>query len=121
MKGVGIMIKKNDIPLENIMPTPNDKFNKDHELLIRIDERLNMICNELTSIKQMQFNQQTQSNENKKRLDNIELTLYGTKNVDGMYQKLEKHDKLLAKAVAYFTVIAVLIEFVFKFYFHGGM
>lgn len=103
------------------MTTPENKYNKDHELLIRIDERLNMICNELTSIKQMQLNQQNQSNENKKRLDSIELTIYGTKNVDGMYQKLEKHDKLLAKAVAYFTVIAILIEFLFKFYFHGGV
>lgn len=103
------------------MTTPENKYNKDHELLIRIDERLNMICNELTSIKQMQLSQQNQSNENKKRLDSIELTIYGTKNVDGMYQKLEKHDKLLAKAVAYFTVIAILIEFLFKFYFHGGV
>lgn len=112
------MIKKKIHTLEIVMTTPE---NKDHELLIRIDERLNIMCNELTSIKQMQLNQQSQSNENKKRIDNLELTLYGTKNIDGMYQKLEKHDKLLAKAVAYFTVIAVIIEFAFKFYFHRGM
>ena len=121
MKGADVMLKKNVKVLEIIMSAPEGNYNKDHELLIRIDERLNMICTELSSIKQMQLNQQNQSNENKKRIDNLELTLYGTKNVDGMYQKLEKHDKLLAKAVAYFTVIAVIIEFTFKFYFHRGM
>ena len=94
MKGADVMLKKNVKVLEIIMSAPEANYNKDHELLIRIDERLNMICTELSSIKQMQLNQQNQSNENKKRIDNLELTLYGTKNVDGMYQKLEKHDKL---------------------------
>ena len=97
----------------------SDKVSKDHELLIRLDERLLLLYNEIAEIKQLMSNQQTQSIDNKKRLDKLEITVYGSNNVDGLYQKTEKHDKLLTKAVAYFTIIAIVIEFCFKFYFHG--
>ena len=45
--------------------------------------------------------------------------VYGDKNSPGLLQKVEQHDKLLTKAMAYFTIIAVIVEFCFKFYFHG--
>lgn len=101
-----------------IMAT-SDKVSKDHELLIRLDERLLLLYNEIAEIKQLMSSQQTQSIENKKRLDKLEITVYGANNVDGLYQKMEKHDKLLTKAMAYFTIVAIIIEFCFKFYFHG--
>lgn len=102
-----------------IIMATSDKVSKDHELLIRLDERLLLLYNEIAEIKQLMNNQQTQSTDNKKRLDKLELTVYGANNVDGLYQKMEKHDKLLTKAMAYFTIVAIIIEFCFKFYFHG--
>lgn len=95
------------------------EISEDRELLIRLDERLSLLCEEVTEIKNLINNQQIQSEDNKKRIDKLEITVYGTNNVDGLYQKIEKHDKLLTKAMAYFTIIAIIIEFCFKFYFHG--
>ncbi|MBR6515425.1 MAG: hypothetical protein IKT40_01070 [Bacilli bacterium] len=107
------------IVYRRILMATSDKVSKDHELLIRLDERLLLLYNEIAEIKQIMSNQQSQSVENKKRLDKLELTVFGANNVDGLYQKTEKHDKLLTKAMAYFTIIAIVIEFCFKFYFHG--
>lgn len=100
------------------MTTP---IEKDHELLIRIDERLLMLNEKLTNIEKTMSLHQSMSNENKKRLDKIENLLYGTNNIDGIYKKVEKHDKLLTKAMTYFTLIAIVVEFLFKLYFHGDL
>lgn len=101
------------------MTQTKKEISEDRELLIRLDERLSLLCEEVTEIKNLINNQQIQSEDNKKRIDKLEITVYGTNNVDGLYQKMEKHDKLLTKAMAYFTIFAVIIEFCFKFYFHG--
>lgn len=101
------------------MTQTKKEISKDRELLIRLDERLSLLYEEVTEIKNLLNNQQIQSEDNKKRIDKLEITVYGTHNVDGLYQKMEKHDKLLTKAMAYFTILAVIIEFCFKFYFHG--
>ena len=98
------------------MTQTKKEISKDRELLIRLDERLSLLCEEVTEIKNLINNQQIQSENNKKRIDNLEITVYGTHNVDGLYQKMEKHDKLLTKAMAYFTIFAVIIEFCFKFF-----
>ena len=100
------------------MTTPVDK---DHELLIRIDERLLMLNDKLTNIEKTLSMHQVQSDENKKRIDRLENLLYGQNNVNGIYQKVEKHDKLLTKAMTYFTLIAIIVEFLFKLYFHGDL
>lgn len=100
------------------MTTP---IEKDHELLIRIDERLLMLNEKLSNIEKTMSLHQSMSNENKKRLDKIENLLYGTNSIDGIYKKVEKHDKLLTKAMAYFTLIVIVVEFLFKLYFHGGI
>ena len=102
------------------MTQTKKEISKDRELLIRLDERLSLLCEEVTEIKNLINNQQIQNEDNKKRIDKLEITVYGTNNVDGLYQKIEKHDKLLTKAMAYFTILAVIIEFCFKFYFHGA-
>ena len=101
------------------MTQTKKEISKDRELLIRLDERLSLLYEEVTEIKNLLNNQQIQSEADKKRIDKLEITVYGTHNVDGLYQKMEKHDKLLTKAMAYFTILAVIIEFCFKFYFHG--
>lgn len=101
------------------MTQTKKEISKDRELLIRLDERLSLLYEEVTEIKNLINNQQIQSEADKKRIDKLEITVYGTHNVDGLYQKMEKHDKLLTKAIAYFTILAVIIEFCFKFYFNG--
>lgn len=94
--------------------------NKDHELLIRIDERLLMLTDKITNLESIISKHRTQSNENKERLDQIEDILYGSNNIDGIVQKVDKHDKILTKAIAYFTIIAIVIEFIFKMYLRSG-
>lgn len=100
------------------MTTPESK---DHELLIRIDERLLMLNDKLANIEDIIGKHRSQSNENKKRLDELENCIYGSNGVEGIYQKVERHDKLLTKAIAYFTIVAVVIEFILRFIFHGGL
>ncbi len=101
------------------MTTSENKITKDRELLIRIDERLINLAERLSNIEQIIQKQQNLNNENKMKLDILYQDIYGTKNTEGIIKKVEHHDKLLTKAMAYFTIIAIIIEFCFKFYFHG--
>lgn len=91
------------------------EISKDHELLIRIDERITLLIDRLVKVEQLINSHREQSNENRIRLEKIELDLYGKDNYDGLMQKVEKHDRLLLKFCAIFTVIAVGIDFLFKF------
>ena len=90
-------------------------YSKDHDLLIRIDEQLKILLERINTVEKSLQNNAQLYEENKSRLDKIETDLYGLNNIDGLYHKVEKHDKLLTKALAYFTVFAVCIEFVFKY------
>ena len=88
---------------------------KDHDLLIRIDEQLKILLERIGTVERSLQNNAQLYEENRSRLDKIEMDLYGSNNIDGIYHKVEKHDKLLTKALAYFTVFAVCIEFIFKY------
>ena len=90
-------------------------YSKDHDLLIRIDEQIKLLLERLTTVEKSLQNNAQLYEENKSRIDKIETDLYGSNNIDGIYHKVEKHDKLLTKALAYFTVFAVVIEFMFKY------
>lgn len=95
------------------------KVSKDHELLIRIDERIKNLSDKINNIESIVQKHKTQSDENKIRLNNIELCIYGTNDVDGIFQKVEKHDKLITKAIAYVTIILVILEIIVKYLFKG--
>lgn len=89
------------------------------ELLIRIDERLMLLLDRMDKVEKALAQHQTVSADNKIKLEKLTYDVYGDKNNPGLIQKVEQHDKLLTKAMAYFTIIAIIIEFCFKFYFHG--
>lgn len=90
-------------------------YDRDHDLLIRIDEQIKLLLERLNTVEKTLQNNTQLYEENKSRIDKIETDLYGSNNIDGIYHKVEKHDKLLTKALAYFTVFAVCIEFIFKY------
>lgn len=89
------------------------------ELLIRIDERLILLVDRMSKVEQAMLQHQNISSDNRNKIEKLNFDVYGDKNNQGLLQKVEQHDKLLTKAMAYFTIIAVIIEFCFKFYFHG--
>lgn len=91
-------------------------YDRDHDLLIRIDEQLKILLERLGTVERSLQNNTKLYEENKSRIDKIETDLYGSNNIEGIYHKVEKHDKLLTKALAYFTVFAVAIEFIFKYF-----
>ena len=95
--------------------TEIENNSKDHDLLIRIDEQLKILLERLGTVERTLQNNTKLYEENKSRIDKIETDLYGSNNIEGIYHKVEKHDKLLTKALAYFTVFAVCIEFIFKY------
>ncbi len=99
----------------------NNSSIKYNELLIRIDERLLILNDKLANIEKIISEHSSQSMENKKRIDELENYIFGTNNIDGIYQKVEKHDRLLTKALAYFTILAVIFEFIFKIFINGGI
>lgn len=92
------------------------EITKDHELLIRIDERLTQLIDRLVKVEMLITAHSEQSHENRLRLDKIEIDLYGKNNVEGLIKKVEEHDKIIVKAVAYFGVTAVILEFIFKYF-----
>lgn len=89
------------------------------ELLIRIDERLKLLVDRMSKVEQAMLQHQNISSDNRNKIEKLNFDVYGDKNNQGLLQKVEQHDKILTKAMAYFTIIAVIIEFCFKFYFHG--
>lgn len=94
------------------------EITKDHELLIRIDERLTQLIDRLVKVEMLITAHREQSNENKIRLDKIEIDLYGKNNVEGLIKKVEDHDKILIKAVAIFGAIVICLEYIVKFFFN---
>lgn len=95
--------------------TTNEIYSKDHDLLIRIDEQIKLLLERLTTVEKSLQNNTKLYEENKMHIMKIEKDLYGADNTEGLYHKVEKHDKLLTKAMAYFTVFLVCVEFIFKY------
>lgn len=102
------------------MASTSKEITKDHELLIRIDERLLALVNRMTSIEQMMKDHQQQSDNNKIKIETLYKDIYGTKTSEGIIAKVEKHDKLLTKAMVCFTIAGVAIDFLFNLFIKGS-
>lgn len=98
-----------------VKKTASEIYSKDHDLLIRIDEQIKLLLERLTTVEKSLQNNTKLYEENKMHIIKIEKDLYGSDNTEGLYHKVEKHDKLLTKVMAYFTVFLVAIEFLFKY------
>lgn len=94
------------------------EITKDHELLIRIDERLTQLIDRLVKVEMLITAHREQSNENRLRLDKIEIDLYGKNNVEGLIKKVEEHDKIIVKAVTIFGIIVICLEYLAKVFFN---
>lgn len=103
------------------MPRNNqDVTDKDHDLLIRIDEQIKLLLQRLTAVElALSDNKSLYENLNL-RTTKIEKDVYGDKFVDGIVVKVEKHDKLLTKAMVCFTIAGVVIDFLFNFFIKGS-
>lgn len=99
------------------MPTNDKNFTKDHDLLIRIEERITLLIERVANVELSIQNSKTVEEENKSRLNKIEHDIYGSKNTDGIIQKVEKHDKIILKMLAYCSVFVVVAEFLIKHFF----
>lgn len=98
------------------MPT-SDTHNKDHDLLIRIEERLTLLIERVVSLETTLQSSKDIAEDCKTKINKIETDLYGNKNVDGIIQKVEKHDKILVKMLAYCSIFVVVIEFLIKHFY----
>lgn len=97
-----------------------ENTSKDHDLLIRIDEQLKILLERLSTVERSLQNNTKLFEENKNRIDKIETDLYGSNNIEGIYHKVEKHDKLLTKAMVCFTIAGVIIDFLFNLFIKGS-
>ena len=87
---------------------------KDHDLLIRIDEQIKLLLQRLTAVElALSDNKSLYENLNL-RTAKIEKDIYGDQFVDGIVTKVEKHDKIIVKSVAIFGFIVVIFDYVFK-------
>ena len=87
---------------------------KDHDLLIRIDEQIKLLLQRLTAVElALSDNKSLYENLNL-RTAKIEKDIYGDQFVDGVVAKVEKHDKIIVKSVAIFGFIVVIFDYVFK-------
>lgn len=102
---------------ENKMAVPNKDNIKDRELLIRVDERVKAVMDKVENIETILQQHKSQVDETKTKIQSIYNELYGTEHSEGLVNKVEKHDKLLTKAIAIFTFLVVCIELGCKFLF----
>lgn len=98
------------------MPVPNKEM-KDRELLIRVDERVKAVMDKVENIETILSQHQTQADETRNKIQLVYNELYGTEHSEGLVNRVEKHDKLLTKAIAIFTFLVVCIEIGCKFIF----
>lgn len=87
---------------------------KDHDLLIRIDEQIKLLLQRLTSVELALSDNKSLYESLNLRTAKIEKDVYGDKFVDGIVAKVEKHDKIIVKSVAIFGFIVVIFDYVFK-------
>lgn len=87
---------------------------KDHDLLIRIDEQIKLLLQRLTAVElALSDNKSLYENLNL-RTAKIEKDIYGDQFVDGVVTKVEKHDKIIVKTVAIFGFIVAICDYLFK-------
>lgn len=87
---------------------------KDHDLLIRIDEQIKLLLQRLTAVEvALSDNKSLYENLNL-RTTKLEKDVYGDKFVDGVVVKVEKHDKIIIKSVAIFGFIVAICDYLFK-------
>lgn len=87
---------------------------KDHDLLIRIDEQIKLLLQRLTAVElALSDNKSLYENLNL-RTAKIEKDIYGDQFVDGVVTKVEKHDKIIIKTVTIFGFIVAICDYVFK-------
>lgn len=87
---------------------------KDHDLLIRIDEQIKLLLQRLTAVELALSDNKSLYESLNLRTAKIEKDIYGDKFVDGVVAKVEKHDKIIVKSVAIFGFIVVIFDYVFK-------
>lgn len=87
---------------------------KDHDLLIRIDEQIKLLLQRLTAVELALSDNKSLYESLNLRTAKIEKDVYGDKFVDGIVAKVEKHDKIIVKSVAIFGFIVVIFDYVFK-------
>lgn len=89
---------------------------KDHDLLIRIDEQIKLLLQRLTAVElALSDNKSLYENLNL-RTAKIEKDIYGDQFVDGVVAKVEKHDKIIIKTVAIFGFIVAICDYLFKWF-----
>ena len=87
---------------------------KDHDLLIRIEEQIKLLLQRLTAVElALSDNKSLYENLNL-RTAKIEKDIYGDKFVDGIVVKVEKHDKIIIKTIAIFGFIVAICDYLFK-------
>ena len=92
----------------------SDVTEKDHDLLIRIDEQIKLLLQRLTAVEiSLSDNKSLYENLNL-RTTKIEKDVYGDKFLDGIITKVEKHDKIIIKSVAIFGFIVAICDYLFK-------
>lgn len=91
-----------------------DVTEKDHDLLIRIDEQIKLLLQRLTAVELALSDNKSLYESLNLRTTKIEKDVYGDKFIDGIIAKVEKHDKIIVKSVAIFGFIVVVFDYVFK-------
>lgn len=87
---------------------------KDHDLLIRIDEQIKLLLQRLTAVEVALSDNKSLYESLNLRTAKIEKDVYGDKFVDGIVAKVEKHDKIIIKSVAIFGFIVTICDYLFK-------
>lgn len=94
--------------------TKTDIIDKDHDLLIRIDEQIKLLLQRLTAVEiSLSDNKNLYENLNL-RTTKLEKDIYGDKFIDGIATKVDKHDKIIIKSVAIFGFVVAICNYLFK-------
>ena len=87
---------------------------KDHDLLIRIDEQIKLLLQRLSTVEMALTNNNKLFEDLRLRTTKLEKDVYGDNIINGIISKVEKHDKIIVKSVAIFGFIVVVFDYVFK-------
>ncbi len=94
--------------------TTKDVTEKDHDLLIRIDEQIKLLLQRLTAVEiALSDNKNLYENLNLRTIK-LEKDVYGDKFIDGIATKVDKHDKIIIKTIAIFGFIVAICDYLFK-------
>lgn len=91
-----------------------DITDKDHDLLIRIDEQIKLLLQRLTAVEISLSDNKNLYESLNLRTAKIEKDIYGDQFVDGIVAKVDKHDKIIIKSVAIFGFIVAICDYLFK-------